>query len=494
MNKRIIGLIAVGAILVNVFAGCSTKTVQDKTAAKETGKNSTAVNYNNVNAKSGVSQNDLIYFVMTDRFYDGDKSNDNGTNADDTRAYHGGDLKGLTEKLDYIKSLGATAVWITPVVQNVSGGYHGYWANDFYKVNEHFGDMDVMKKLVSEAHKRNIKILMDYVVNHVGAGSSWLTDGKHTGWFHPQQDIQNYDDPTECENGWLAGLPDLNQDNPAVSDYFIKNALWWIDNTGIDGMRLDTVKHVSKSFWSKFTKAIKAKYPGFYFLGEVWSDDTSFQEQYKEAGIDGVTDYNLYDGLKNAFKEDGSPAGLVTAIGTENVFKNPELNGLFIDNHDNQRFVTYAGKNGDKYLKLALTFELTYPEIPIIYYGTEIGMEGGDDPDNRRDMEWNKTGNSDIMNYYKNMVNVRNENDQLKTKDIKVIDYNSNYLAYSRGTGKDKLVIIMNIQNADTKLDLKIDDAAADYVDLLSKGSVKCSGGTIHLDMSPISCVILKAK
>lgn len=493
MNKRIIGLIAVGALLINVFAGCSTKTEQNKTVVSETKKTSTAVS-TSTSLKSGMSQNDLIYFVMTDRFYDGDKSNDKDTNDDDPKAYHGGDLKGITDKLDYIKSLGATAIWITPVVQNMPGGYHGYWTKDFYKVDEHLGNMEDMKKLVSEAHKKNIKILMDYVVNHVGYNNPWLTDGKHNGWFHTQQDIQNYDDPTECENGWLSGLPDLNQDNPAVSDYLIKNALWWIDNTGIDGMRLDTVKHVPKTFWSKFTKAIKTKYPDFYFLGEIWSDDTTFQEQYKEAGIDGVTDYNLYDGLKNAFKEDGSPAGLVTAIGTENAFKNPELNGLFIDNHDNQRFVTYAGKNGDKYLKLALTFELTYPEIPIIYYGTEIGMEGGDDPDNRRDMEWEKTGSSDIMNYYKNIVNIRNENDQLKTKDIKVIDYNSNYVAYSRGAGKDKLIIIMNIQNAKTKVDLKIDAASVDYVDLLSHTSVKSSGGKIQLNMKPISCMILKAK
>lgn len=492
MNKRIIGLIAVGAILVNVFAGCSTKTVQVKTTAKETGKTSTAVN-SNVN-KSCMTQNDMIYFVMTDRFYNGDKSNDNGTNTDDPRAYHGGDLKGLTDKLDYIKSLGATAIWITPVVQNVPGGYHGYWTKDFYKVDEHLGSMEDLKNLVSEAHKKNIKILMDYVVNHVGGGNPWLTDGKHNGWFHPDVEIQNFDDPEECENGWLSGLPDLRQENPEVSDYLIKNALWWIDNTGIDGMRLDTVRHVPKSFWSKFTKTIKAKYPSFYFLGEIWNDNTTYQEEYKESGIDGVTDYNLYDGLKNTFKEDGSTSSLVAAIGAEKVFINPELNGMFIDNHDNKRFVTYAGNNGDKYLKLAMAFELTYPEIPIIYYGTEIGMEGGDDPDNRRDMEWNKTSSSDILSYYKNMVKIRNDNNEFKSKDIKVLDYGSDYFAYTRGTGKDKIVIVMNIQNGKTKVDLKIDDAAAEYVDLLSNSSIKCSGGTMHLNMNPISCMILKAK
>lgn len=271
------------------------------------------------------SNKDIIYFIMTDRFFNGDKSNDYNADKNNPRAFHGGDFKGITQKLDYIKSIGATAVWITPVVENEDNGYHGYWAKDFYKTDPHLGTITDLKNLVKEAHKRNIKVIIDYVVNHTGYNTPWLTDGKHEGWFHPKKDILNYDDINECENGWLLGLPDLNQENPQVKKYLIDNALWWIKETKIDGMRLDTVKHVPKSFWIDFSKEIKSKYPAFYLLGEVWSGNPVFLEEYKKCGIDGLIDYPLYFGISSAFKHYGNTDNLINSIQQHSVFSNKAL-------------------------------------------------------------------------------------------------------------------------------------------------------------------------
>lgn len=443
---------------------------------------------------SSFSSKDLIYFIMTDRFYNGDKSNDIDADITDPKAYHGGDIKGVTEKLDYIKSLGTTAIWLTPVVENEEKGYHGYWTKDFYKVDPHLGTMEDLQNLVKEAHKRGIKIVLDYVVNHTGYKTSWLSDGKHTNWFHPEKPLTDFNNTEELEKGWLCGLPDLNQENPDVKNYLIKNSLWWIENTGIDGMRLDTMRHVSKNFWKEFSQTIKSKYPNFYLLGEVWNDDASYLQQYIDSGIDGVTNYSIFNGINNTFKDSGSPNSLVTAIENESKFTNPTLNGIFIDNHDNKRFVTAAGENGEAYLKLALAFEMTYPSIPIIYYGTEIAMNGGDDPDNRKDMDWEKTKTSNILTYYKKLIALRTSVPAFNSSQIKVLDYDSKYIAYLRGKDKDSIIIAMNIDNKDINIKVKVPYDTKEYIDLITKKTFKVENSSLDINLKGIDFVMLQPK
>lgn len=462
-----------------IFPTSKTKTVSTKFASKE-----------------NFSQNDLIYFIMTDRFCNGNKQNDINVNLNDPKAYHGGDIEGIIQKLDYIKSLGATAIWITPIVENTANGYHGYWAEDYYKVDPHLGTMSDMKNLVKEAHKRNIKVLLDYVANHVGSDSTWLTDGKHKGWFHPHKDIVNFDDPKQCENGWLSGLPDLNQDSKAVSDYLINNALWWIKNTNIDGMRLDTVRHVPQSFWKKFTSSIKKSYPNFYFLGEVYSGDVFYAEQYHECGIDGVTNYSLFYGMREAFSNNGSTSKLLTSLQDEAKFKTPYLNGIFIDNHDNKRFMTLAEETSDKntaekYLHEAICFELTYPAIPVIYYGTEIGMEGGDDPDNRRDMDWNKTSSSKDLEFYKKLIQIRESEKSLKSADFSLLSSDTNFISYKRGSS-DGIIIAMNTSKNSTSKSVSADSNVKSYTDLLTNKVFSVQDSRINMSLEPVSFVILK--
>lgn len=434
---------------------------------------------------------DLIYFVMTDRFYDGNIENNSfpDVNKKSPKSFHGGDLKGVTQKLDYIKSLGATAIWLTPVFKNEYKGYHGYWITDFYQVDPHLGSLDDLKELVKEAHKRDIKVVLDYVVNHTGYKTSWLKDKNKKDWFNPKKKITNWNDQNQIEKGWIFGLPDLNQDNPEVKKYFIDNALWWIKETNIDGFRLDTVKHVPKSFWSEFSSAIKEKYPNFFLLGEVWSENPRYLEQYHQVGIDSLTNYPLYKGIRKTFTRFGKANSLVNAIKAQKAFSNPYINGIFVDNHDNKRLITASAEYGNEYLKQALTFIMTYPGIPIIYYGTEIAMEGGNDPDNRRDMEWDVVKNSRMLKYYKDLSSLRSSNDALTVGEFDLLNYDSYFLSYRRKLDNKEFLIIYNLKPNEKQVEIDVENE--NYKDVFNNTTYNSIDNKLKIKLKPLEVVIL---
>lgn len=372
------------------------------------------------------SNEDLIYFIVTDRFKrvtspdatskDKAATDKAATEAaaagvtfdpNDPYAYHGGDLKGVTASLDYIQALGATAIWLTPVQKNGPKGYHGYWIHDFWTVDPHLGTLEDLKTLVAEAHKRDMKVMLDYVVNHTGYDSPWLNDPQKKHWFNPKRSITNWNDEKQLERGWLFGLPDLNLELPEVEQFFVDNALWWIRETGIDGMRLDTVKHVPKSFWINWSGAIKTEFPDFYLIGEVWTEHVSILEKYRASGIDGVTNYPLYEGLTEALSPTGKVDALALAVERDQRFEGSSLSGIFVDNHDNSRLISKDPKHGLDYLKLGITWAYTYPAIPVLYYGTEVGLPGGKDPDNRRDMPWNAFPQPELLSLTKALAALR---------------------------------------------------------------------------------------
>lgn len=405
--------------------------------------------------QSTFSNKDLIYFIMIDRFYDGDTTNnsfdDSSDNPEDLKAYLGGDLKGITEKLDYIKSLGATAIWITPVVKNEPYGYHGYWTEDFESVDPHFGDMVSLKELVDTAHDKDLKVILDYVVNHTGYQHEWLNDPDKKDWFHNKGDITDYGNRDQLENYNLAGLPDLNTENPEVKDYFYNNVLWWIKETGVDGLRLDTVKHVPVEFWNEFAYIIKQEYPNFFLLGEVYHSSPSYLASFNEVGLDSITNFSIYEGLKDTFRVYGDANKLKIAINNDVKFDDRGMNAIFLDNHDVSRLISRTSKHGEAYLKQGLTFIMTYPSIPVMYYGTEIGLEGKDDPDNRRLMNFESESN-DIILYYKQLVELRN-----MTRDfteVTILEASSDILVVSYSNGVKSYVTAFNISLNDQEIEL----------------------------------------
>ncbi|MCH1626148.1 alpha-amylase family glycosyl hydrolase [Ferdinandcohnia quinoae] len=411
-------------------------------------------------------QDEMIYFIMVDRFHNGDKSNDYEVDVNDPKAYHGGDFKGITKKLDYIKDMGFTAIWLTPIVKNEPKGYHGYWTEDFYDVEEHFGTLEEFKSLVEEAHKREIKVILDLVVNHTGYQHPWLTDPEKKDWFHERKGILNWDNQEDVENGELAGLPDLAQENPEVKKYLLDMAKWWITETDVDGYRLDTVKHVPKWFWKEFSKEVKSVKDDFFLIGEVWHEDPKYVADYGNTGIDSFVDYPFFNEAARIFSRPDQSMGRLQAVWKRNttLYGNANILGNFIDNHDNVRFTRLAKERDQdpvKRIKLALSYMYTAPGIPIIYYGTEIALDGGEDPDNRRDMEFGTT--NEVVTYLSRLSELRKQYPALRKGDFEVLYDRLGMTVFKRVYEDEVTIIAINNSTKSQEVELSTEQIMSDH-------------------------------
>ncbi|MEZ0371201.1 MAG: alpha-amylase family glycosyl hydrolase [Candidatus Sericytochromatia bacterium] len=378
-------------------------------------------------------QDEVIYFIFTDRFANGDRSNDYNVKPQDAWAYHGGDLQGIIGKLDYIRDLGATAIWITPVIDNRDNGfvadfggghmqeiwgYHGYWFKDFYKVDEHLGNMAKMQELVQAAHQRGIKVLLDVVVNHTDYDFPFALQGQNPAspyhkWFHHNGEIRDWNNQQQVEDFELAKLPDFDQNNPDTAKYLIDAMKWWISQTHIDGYRIDTVKHVPHSFWQQFDREMRA-YAGndFLLLGEIYTPSPDFMAPYLREGMHSAFDFPLYYAIKDVFGQSQSMRRLGEHFAKDAVYPDASLLSPFIDNHDVPRFLNEARDQQKARLMLSVAFIMSIRGMPMLYYGTETALAGGADPDNRRDMTFNR--DPQMMAFVKQMTTLRKQHRALR--------------------------------------------------------------------------------
>ena len=356
---------------------------------------------------------------MTDRFRDGDPKNNFDANGENPRAYHGGDFKGIVEKIPYLKNLGVNVVWITPVYVNIhlpeedSWGYHGYWTLDFEKVDDHWyspskdlpkGSKEYLRELVAILHRNDLKLILDIVVNHTGYNHPGQRGESNTSirpdWFNPPG-------KTTEEEQYLSGLPDFDHNKAEVADYFVNNILDWIEATGVDGIRMDAVKHVERAFWYHFKNYVRGKHPNVSVIAEVLDMDVDRVSRFQRYfAFDSLFDFPLQQAIWEVFIHDKSlnliarprlnddePKGV---LDKDTLYTNHNRLIVLLDNHDlKKRFFSEAidSFGGDrekalKVFKMAVTFLFTTRGIPQIYYGTEVAMEGYGDPDNRRDMPW----------------------------------------------------------------------------------------------------------
>lgn len=391
-------------------------------------------------------QDETIYFLMIDRFNNGDTSNDKNVDTKDPKAYQGGDFQGVIDKLDYIKDMGFTTIWLTPIFDNQPLGYHGYWITDFYKTEERFGSIDTFKKLVDEAHKRDMKVMLDFVVNHVGPEHPWVDDPQKSDWFHENQPM-NFDNEESLQNAWLYDLPDLNTENPEVKNYLFDAAKWWIEETDVDGYRLDTVRHVPQEFWTEFSEEVKSVKEDFYLLGEVFDRDPQKIAKYNDVGIDGFVNFPQAEEMRSVFqKPDTSMDRLFNFWKyNETYYDDPYLMGTFIDNHDMERFTRLIVQEklfpGTRW-KLALTYMYTTPGIPIVYYGSEIAVDGGNDPDNRRFM--NFRADEELIDYITQLGKLRQDYPALTRGTIEPIYEKDGMGIFKRTYGDQTLVVAIN--------------------------------------------------
>jgi glycosidase len=376
----------------------------------------------------GFSPDDVIYLVMTDRFADGDASNDSPPGSPreaddrrDARAWHGGDFRGVIDRLPYLKGLGVTAVWLTPWYDNWDGlnrcdkpwcpntYYHGYHAVDYYSVENHFGDLRTLRELVARAHALGLKVIQDQIANHVGSQHPWASDAPLDDWFHgsPARHLLN---PFRGElllsphasrearrtvlDGWFSDdLPDMNQDEPEVARYEIQNALWWVGVTGVDAVREDTIQYVPRTFIRDLSLALRAQHPRLRMVGEVFDRDPAHTSFFLggrkgwdgiDTALDSVFDFPLWQTSLDVFAGKSPASALRARLRDDALYADPSRLVVLAGNHDVRRTASLPGMTTDGAM-LHAAFVLSVRGTPQLYYGDEIFMEGGEDPDNRRD-------------------------------------------------------------------------------------------------------------
>ena len=496
----------------------------------------------------GFSPDDVIYLVMVDRFADGDTSNDNPASSpglcsrSNPQDYHGGDLQGIIDHLGYLKDLGVTAIWVTPIYQNVNhptgpetdpdhahADYHGYGATDFYAVEPHFGTLAKFRELVDKAHAMGLKVVQDQVANHTSHFNPWLGNPPTPTWYsgdmahHLNNDwrIWTLTDPhgttatrATTLDGWFVNwLPDLDQRDPEVARYEIQNTLWWIDSSGIDGIREDTMPYVPRLFWQEWSNDIHAEHPKVDAVGEVWNGDAAvtayFQGGRKEDGIDtgvgSLFDYPLFYQIRGVFAHNGSFQDLATTLSHDWLYPAPDDLVTFYGNHDNKRFMSEDGVDAID-LKLATTFLLTCRGIPELYYGDEIGMTGGSDPDNRHDFPGGFPGDTrsaftaagrtadenDIFEHTRKLTHLRLDDPALRRGKMVCLYVADKQLVYARTYHGASTIVAFNTDSNPSTLDISRSDipgvSTKNLSDYLGSGaSGQLTDSTIHLTL-PARC------
>jgi len=397
----------------------------------------------------------VMYEVYIRKFFDSDG---NGS----------GDFTGLKQKLDYLKNeLHVDALWLMPF--NESTTEHGYNVVDYYSIESDYGTLSSYQQFLSEAKKRNIKIIMDFVINHTDSTHPYFLDAyknpksKYTSWYQ----FRNPENSDWNHFGVDRRMPKLNFDNPDVQDYFIKIARFWMDpngdgeySDGVDGFRCDAAKEVSHKFWNRFRKNVKGLNKDILLLGEVW-DNPNFLIPFFKEEFDMLFDYPLYYAMERFFNNNDVNGIVKTLSEQREIFPAGYQMVRFLANHDNDRALSKMGGNSDK-LKQALTILFTLPGTPMIYYGDEIGLTGKVPPDNvRQEFDWDAVNNSEndstaIFKYYQDISGLRKDFDVLRTKDdatqksisfLKSNDYP--VLAYIRYQGNKKMGVFINNSGTD---------------------------------------------
>jgi len=365
----------------------------------------------------GVTSSDFIYFLMPDRFSNGDTANDRvpgmrdqSLNRDSIFLRHGGDLQGIIDHLDYLQGLGVTTLWMTPVLENdmPDRTEHGYAFTDHYAIEPRLGGALLYKKLSDELHKRGMKLIQDAVYNHVGSYHFLVQDPPSKDWLHqwPQFTQTSYKDQPLMDpyasaidkktvaDGWFTTqMPDLNQSNPYTANFLIQHAIWCVETFGVDGWRIDTYIYCDLPFMNRCNKALTDEYPHITMFGETWVHGTANQAYFADnniqtafkSNLQGVVDFQCnFAGIIPALTEKfGGMDGvnkLYTTLSNDFLYKDPMRNVIFLDNHDMSRFFSQVGEDVAKQ-KIGIQWLLTARGIPQLYYGTEIGMKGISNPD-----------------------------------------------------------------------------------------------------------------
>ncbi|TAL70147.1 MAG: hypothetical protein EPN82_05910 [Bacteroidetes bacterium] len=450
-----------------------------------------------------ITNSDIIYFILTDRFYRGTGSQDNPLAPllpKNPEGWHGGNFDGIIEKIPYLKELGITAIWITPVYLSIgeffgSYGYHGYWALDFEKIDPHLynynsklrnNGKNYLKNLTDKLHNEGMKLILDMVVNHTGYG---YLENQYPNKVFKAENF-NINDPNSETQQYLNGLPDLDHDQAYVADYFIQNILSWIKDCNIDAIRMDTAKHIEPAFWYLFKSVIKISYPSITLIGEILKEDVwdipdlaKYQQLYD---IERQFDCPLRKKIVEVFINDAplnwlakprlSDNEVSGVLDKDSCYTNSFRLVTFLDSHDTDKRIFTAildrvehwdRLKAQKIIKLVLSFLFTTRGVPEIYYGTEIGMEGRNNPDSRKDFPWSIIGqnhhpkpefkeSSEIYKHTKALIELRKKHPAFSSGYLFTLWIDNFAYVYLRAFGDDIIIVAINNGTEDMPYPLNV--------------------------------------
>ncbi|HHW80549.1 MAG TPA: glycoside hydrolase family 13 protein [Bacteroidales bacterium] len=493
------------------------------------------------------NSSDVLYLIMPDRFANGNPANDNikmnmpyKVDRSEPNERHGGDLEGISNNLDYLTDLGVTSIWLNPVLENdmEGGSYHGYATTDYYKVDPRFGTNEEYAQLVEDANEKGLKVVMDIIFNHCGSDHHWMTDMPSSDWFNNIDEyvetshikevyFDNYAseyDTKKLTDGWFVPtMPDLNQRNRHVAKYLIQNSIWWIEYTGINGIRQDTYPYADYDMMVDWCEAVDREYPGYNIVGEAWLNNiigTAFWQQDSKVNNVGntklktVMDFKLMGLSHSAFSEEtgswnGGLHSIYESLSYDYIY--PDIYHVlrFLDNHDTDRFLKEMPTDLLTY-KQAISFLLTIPGIPQLYYGTELLMHGNKskyDGDIRLDVpggwaedkenHFTREGRSDLQNeafdFLQKLLKWRKGNDIIANGKMKHYVVNNGVYLYERYLNNKKVVVVMNGTTSD--VELKLDRYAETLgnskggFDIVSNKNIELSN---TLKLTPRQTIILE--
>ena len=459
----------------------------------------------NADRIKGFDSSDVLYLIMPDRFANGDPSNDQipmrtayKVDRNSPNARHGGDLAGIEQHLDYIEDLGVTAIWLNPVLENdmEGGSYHGYATTDYYRVDPRFGTNEDYVRLIEKTHERGMRVVMDMIFNHCGSDHPWMKDIPSHDWFNnldnyvqTNHDKEAYFDPYVSDydketmlNGWFVpSMPDLNQKNPHVAKYLIQNSIWWIEYCGVDGIRQDTYPYADVDMMRNWCTEIMNEYPEYNIVGEAWMNYTigsAYWQKGSRLNFGQDTELKSVMGIASkAFHEETGYSG-----GLHTIFEHmcydyvyPDIYNVlrFLENHDTDRFLPSMPESvNDLYaFKQGVTFLLTIPGIPQLYYGQELLMNGtkekGDgyirldvpggwpgDKVNQFEASGRSEVQNDAWNFLRTLLKWRKGNAVIAKGKMKHFMVNQGVYVYERSLDGRSVLILMNGSDKEVNLPL----------------------------------------
>jgi glycosidase len=461
---------------------------------------------------------DVIYLITPDRFANGDSSNDAAPGfrqpnpaRNEMYGRHGGDLKGITDRLGYIHDMGFTAIWNLPVQTNdqAKESYHGYAITNHYQIDPRFGTNADYRNLALKAEEKGIKIIMDVILNHCGDGHWWMKDfpfkdwinfdGKFVSTTHRRETVQDphvskYDAKMQTEGWFVTAMPDLNQNNPFMATYLIQNTIWWIEYAHLGGIRIDTYPYSEKHFAAKWSDAVLAEYPNFNLVGEEWSSNpiiTSYWQRGKvnrdgfKSSLPALMDFPLQNALTDAMNENDQDWGkglnkIYSVLSSDLVYANLDNLVVFGDNHDMSRFYTQV-KHDQALFRMGIAFLMTTRGIPQIFYGTENLMSNPNSSEHgeiRGDFYGGWSGDAkdavtqrgftadekSTQDYFKKLLNWRKNNAVIHDGKLLHFGPENGVYVYFRYTNTGKVMVVLNKNAQEMVLDV------ARYAEMIQPG------------------------